>query len=126
MFVKTGACVTAADTSISPSRNSGFPYYGTCEEEVADEGVGGCCLERRSFVGALSSLCKDDCDEDISNDVPSCRAKTVECVCARFLQKCHSDLLYFRILKFSRCEVAFGGTHLESIVVAFDETSMCL
>ena len=41
---------------ISPNRTSGFPYYGNCEKEVADEGVGGCCLERRSFVGAPSSL----------------------------------------------------------------------
>ena len=35
-----------------------------CEKELADEGVGGCCLERRSFVGAPSSLARDDCDED--------------------------------------------------------------
>ena len=42
-----------------PKVHSGVPYYGTCEKEVADEGVEGCCLERRSFVGALRSLCRD-------------------------------------------------------------------
>ena len=39
-IVKTGA----------PNRNNGFLYNDTYEKEVADEGVGGCCLERRSFV----------------------------------------------------------------------------
>ena len=65
-------------------------------------------------------LAKNDCVEDLSSDVPSCRTKTVECVCAQSSQKYHSDILHFRILKFSRCEVVFGGTHLESIVVASD------
>ena len=35
----TGACVTAADTSISPGRNSGVPDYGTCEKGASEAKV---------------------------------------------------------------------------------------
>ena len=45
------------------------------------------------LLASISLLCKADCVEDISSDVPSCRAKAVECVCARFSQRYHSDLL---------------------------------
>ena len=46
VFVKTGA----------PNRNNDFLYYGTYEKEVADDGVGGCCLERRSLLARLLAL----------------------------------------------------------------------
>ena len=36
--------------------DSGFAYYDTCEKEVADEGVGGYCLKRRSIVGAQKTI----------------------------------------------------------------------
>ena len=41
-----------------PESKQRILYYGTYEKEVADEGVRGCCLERRSFISALSSLYK--------------------------------------------------------------------
>ena len=54
------------------------------------------------LLARTSLLRKDDCVEEISSDVPSCRAKAVDC----------SDLLSLSThCIFRRCEVVFGGTH---------------
>ena len=120
MFVNGCPCYCCRHINFTESEQR-TPDYGTCEKEAE---VKGYSLELDCLLASISLLAK--CVEDLSSDVPSCRGKTVECVCAQSSQKYHSDLLHFRILKIFRCEVVFGGTHLESIVVAPDETSMCM
>ena len=80
----TGAVLIAADTSNSPCRNRGLPDYGNCKKELAHEKA-----HEKSKVFAsndnhlwacISLLCKGDCVEDISSNVPSCQAKAVVCV----------------------------------------------
>ena len=44
------------------------------------------------LLARISLLCKKRLCEDISSDVPSCRAKEVVCVHG-FRRRCHSDLL---------------------------------
>ena len=111
----TGARVTAADTSISPSRYSGFPDSGTCDKELAGEGVRSCCLERRSFDGA-----------EISSDVPSCRAKQLSAFEHGFRRRRHSNLLSLSAnCSFRSVKLSLVG-HMESNFNVFNESSMCM
>ena len=48
------------------------------------------------------------------------------CVCARFRRRYPSDLLHIRMHYFSKYQVVFGGTHLESNFVTSHETSVCM
>ena len=123
----TGARVTAADTPISPSRNSAFPDYGTCEKELADEGVDGCCLERRSFVGAHKlALQKTTVLRKYRVMCHRVGRRQLSAYEHGFRRRHHSDLLSLSTnCNFRRCEVVFGG-HMESNFDAFDETSMCM
>ena len=58
MCSSTGARVIAADTSISPSRNSGLSDYGTCEKELADEKSEVVASNVDHLLARISSLCK--------------------------------------------------------------------
>ena len=74
------------------SRNTGLPDYGTCEKVLADEKSEAAAPNADHLLARKSLLCKDDCVEDISSDVPSCQAKVVVCVHG-FRKRYHSDLL---------------------------------
>ena len=70
------------------------PDYGICEKLAGEKSkVVASNVDR--LLASISLLAKDDCVGDLSSDVPSCRAKTNECVCAQSSQKHHSTFFTF-------------------------------
>ena len=59
MRSSTGARVTAADTSISPGRNSGVLDYGTCEKGASEAKVSEVVVSKVDpLLARISLLCK--------------------------------------------------------------------
>ena len=51
------------------------PDYVTCEKELAGEKSKVVASNVDRLLASISLLAKDDCVQDLSSDVPSCRAR---------------------------------------------------
>ena len=99
------------------------PDYGICEKQLAGEKSKVVASNVDRLLPSISLLAKTIVLRSYRMMCHRVRHRPLS-ECAQSSQKYHSDLLHSRILKFSQYVLVFGATHLESIVVASDETSM--